>query len=112
MSRLKFIYFFLSNKKENLISMETISKEYNGFTFCVWFVLSPRFFLFYPFFFFSRAIIFYLTTTISAVVLGIILVTTIRPGDIGSGDSLKTNTTSSKESKKVYTTDTLLDLIR
>lgn len=62
--------------------------------------------------FLFRAIIFYLTTTISAVVLGIILVTTIRPGDIGSGDSYKTNTTSSKESKKVYTTDTLLDLIR
>lgn len=91
--------------------METISDNtQSGFSILHFglFCLRIFFLLFYLF----RAIIFYLTTTISAVVLGIILVTTIRPGDFGSGDSLKTNTTSSKESKKVYTTDTLLDLIR
>lgn len=61
---------------------------------------------------FHRAITFYLTTTISAVILGIILVTTIRPGVIGSDNSFTTATASKSDSKKVYTVDTLLDLIR
>lgn len=59
-----------------------------------------------------RAITYYLTTTFSAVVLGIILVTTIRPGVIGGDDSISTNTVSKSEAKRVYTVDTLLDLIR
>lgn len=59
----------------------------------------------------NRSIIYYLTTTVSAVVLGIILVTTIRPGDLG-GDSMATNQTDKMEGKRVYTVDTLLDLIR
>ncbi|XP_055302995.1 excitatory amino acid transporter 1 isoform X2 [Sitodiplosis mosellana] len=60
----------------------------------------------------KRAITYYLTTTISAVILGIILVTTIRPGVIGGDNNFATNTTSKSDSKKVYTVDTLLDLIR
>jgi len=72
----------------------------------------------------TRSIIYYLTTTVSAVVLGIILVTTIRPGKIGSNDmvtnstlsSMNTtsiqNTTISAPTRPVLTADTLLDLIR
>ncbi|XP_031624612.1 excitatory amino acid transporter 3-like [Contarinia nasturtii] len=61
----------------------------------------------------KRAITYYMTTTISAVILGIILVTTIRPGVIGSDDSQKfANDTPKSEPKRVYTVDTLLDLIR
>lgn len=60
-----------------------------------------------------RAITFYLTTTVSAVILGIILVTTIRPGVLGSDNTLTTNKTErAADSKRVYTPDTLLDLIR
>lgn len=59
-----------------------------------------------------RAITFYLTTTISAVILGIILVTTIRPGVIGGDSSSFTNSTEKTEAKRVYTVDTLLDLVR
>lgn len=59
-----------------------------------------------------RAILYYLTTTISAVVLGIILVTTIRPGVIGGDNSLTANKTDKVDQKRVYTPDTLLDLIR
>lgn len=60
-----------------------------------------------------RAITFYLTTTISAVVLGIILVTTIRPGVLGGDNTLATNKTErAADAKRVYTPDTLLDLIR
>lgn len=59
-----------------------------------------------------RAITFYLTTTISAVILGIILVTTIRPGVIGDDSSITANQTEKVDAKKVYTVDTLLDLIR
>lgn len=57
---------------------------------------------------FHRAITYYFTTTLCAVVLGIILVTTIRPGSGGLTDG------SEKGSVKrhVYTVDTLLDLIR
>lgn len=59
-----------------------------------------------------RAITYYLTTTITAVILGIILVTTIRPGVIGSDDSITDVKTEKSEAKRVYTVDTLLDLIR
>lgn len=52
-----------------------------------------------------RALIYYFTTTIIAVVLGIILVVSIRPGD-GKGDKKGT------ESKHVQPVDSLLDLIR
>jgi len=62
----------------------------------------------------KRAITYYLTTTISAVILGIILVTTIRPGVIGgdSNDNITANKTEKMDAKRVYTVDTLLDLIR
>lgn len=52
-----------------------------------------------------RALIYYFTTTILAVILGIILVVSIRPGD-GKGDQKGT------ESKHVEPVDSLLDLIR
>ena len=52
-----------------------------------------------------RALIYYFTTTILAVVLGIILVVSIKPGE-GKGDSEGT------ESKHVQPVDSLLDLIR
>lgn len=56
-----------------------------------------------------RSIAYYATTTICAVVLGIILVLTIRPGVGGrpwTGDSEK------RISRTVITQDTLLDLLR
>ncbi|XP_034835342.1 excitatory amino acid transporter 3 [Maniola hyperantus] len=58
-----------------------------------------------------RAIIYYMTTTICAVMLGIALVTTIKPGNLSS-DSFATNTTKMKISKDTLTSDTILDLIR
>lgn len=57
-----------------------------------------------------RAIVYYLLTTVMAVILGIILVTTIRPGGDGLGDDeMKT---SKPQTRPVTTPDTLLDLIR
>lgn len=55
-----------------------------------------------------RSIIYYFTTTISAVILGIILVTTVRPGSGGMTSSMKTDV----QQRVVLTQDTLLDLIR
>lgn len=49
-----------------------------------------------------------MTTTISAVILGIILVCTIRPGKGG----LVSSQTSTPSTRTVLTVDTLLDLIR
>ncbi|XP_023939971.1 excitatory amino acid transporter 3 [Bicyclus anynana] len=59
-----------------------------------------------------RAIIYYMTTTICAVMLGIALVTTIKPGKMSS-DSFDGNVTTQKVvTKDTLTSDTLLDLIR
>lgn len=55
----------------------------------------------------GRAIAYYLVTTICAVILGIILVTTIKPGVNGSAES-----ENPKEIRKITTVDTLLDLVR
>lgn len=56
-----------------------------------------------------RAIAYYMLTTIMAVILGIILVMTIRPG----GDGLKENPADVKSQTRAVTTpDTLLDLVR
>lgn len=56
-----------------------------------------------------RAIMFYATTTICAVILGIILVLTVRPGVGAKGiDAIKIH----KSSAPRLTVDTLLDLIR
>jgi Na+/H+-dicarboxylate symporter len=52
-----------------------------------------------------RALLYYFTTTILAVILGIILVVSIKPGE-GKGDKKGT------ESKHVEPVDSLLDLIR
>ena len=53
-----------------------------------------------------RALIYYFSTTILAVVLGIILVVTIKPGDGSDGAKTK------KESAPYRTLDAFLDLIR
>ncbi len=58
-----------------------------------------------------RAIVFYLTTTLCSVVLGIVLVSSIKPG-VGKnalGDDVDS---SDNDVKKVTTVDTLLDLLR
>ncbi|XP_058060328.1 excitatory amino acid transporter 3 [Anopheles bellator] len=55
-----------------------------------------------------RAITYYFTTTICAVVLGIILVTTIRPG---AGREVS-NIGGPATTRQVLTADTLLDLVR
>lgn len=54
-----------------------------------------------------RAILFYLTTTFCSVVLGMILVVSIRPGVGGNGDEGE-----QAELRNVTTVDTLLDLVR
>lgn len=54
-----------------------------------------------------RSIIYYFVTTVCAVILGIILVTTIRPGAVETFSNQGTPT-----SRNVLTADTLMDLIR
>lgn len=58
----------------------------------------------------TRAIAYYLLTTVMAVVLGIILVVTIRPG--GDGLEKSESETVKPQTRPVTTPDTLLDLIR
>lgn len=57
-----------------------------------------------------RSIAYYATTTICAVILGIFLVLTIRPG-VG-GTSWTGSDSEKKISRHVLTQDTLLDLVR
>jgi len=56
-----------------------------------------------------HAMAYYLTTTLIAVILGIVLVVTIKPGDTGA---VKANVNLQKAQAKVSTLDTFLDLIR
>lgn len=58
-----------------------------------------------------RSILFYMTTTISAVILGIILVLIIRPGE-GAAKLFVEDNTKGFKVRKVLTQDTLMDLIR
>ncbi|XP_046417572.1 excitatory amino acid transporter 1-like [Neodiprion fabricii] len=58
----------------------------------------------------SRSIYYYATTTVCAVILGIILVLVIRPGEIGSAEYEADK--SKVPTRNVTTEDTLLDLIR
>jgi len=56
-----------------------------------------------------RAIVYYMSTTVFAVILGIILVVTIRPGvGADTGDASGDQTTK----RNVLTSDTLMDLLR
>lgn len=55
----------------------------------------------------GRAIAFFMSTTLVAVVIGIILVTTIKPG-VG----MNNNSTEEAEERYVTTEDTLMDLVR
>jgi len=57
---------------------------------------------------FLRSIIYYFTTTVCAVILGIILVSVIRPGE-GHQTTIKGD---QKVTRDVLTADTLLDLVR
>ncbi|KAH8352537.1 hypothetical protein KR084_004812 [Drosophila pseudotakahashii] len=56
------------------------------------------------------AITYYFVTTISAVILGICLVTTLRPGQ--GAKIVETQTESIDKASKVLTPDTLMDLVR
>ncbi|KAF7989705.1 hypothetical protein HCN44_008379 [Aphidius gifuensis] len=56
----------------------------------------------------ARAIVYYMTTTVSAVILGIILVSIIKPGS--AQESLEQ--TGVDDSRPTLTTDTLMDLVR
>ncbi|XP_011307233.1 excitatory amino acid transporter 1 isoform X2 [Fopius arisanus] len=58
-----------------------------------------------------RSVYYYATTTICAVILGIILVSSIQPGHIGDKNLFKTNEDLTPP-RDVTTTDTLLDLVR
>ncbi|KAL5281326.1 hypothetical protein ACFFRR_004996 [Megaselia abdita] len=58
----------------------------------------------------TRAIIYYFITTLCAVVLGIMLVTTIKPGHVGKVDEFMTEDV--EKNSKVLTPDTLMDLVR
>lgn len=55
-----------------------------------------------------RSIVYYFVTTVCAVVLGIILVTTIQPGAVKNFKSDNSTTTK----RNVLTADTLMDLVR
>lgn len=57
----------------------------------------------------ARAISYYLTTTFAAVVLGIILVVSIRPGE---GSTEHSDTDSGESTRNASTADTLLDLVK
>lgn len=62
----------------------------------------------------GRAIVYYMVTTICAVILGIILVTTIKPGE-GRDDAdkmIKELKTNGDDRVNGLTVDTLLDLVR
>lgn len=56
-----------------------------------------------------RAISYYLTTTFAAVVLGIVLVVSIKPGE---GSTEESGTGSSGSNRNSTTADTLLDLVK
>lgn len=56
-----------------------------------------------------RAVVYYLSTTVLAIILGIILVVAIKPG---AGDSMSHKTDASSKSKPSLTEDTLMDLVR
>ena len=55
-----------------------------------------------------RAIVYYMSTTVSAVVLGIVLVLSIRPGDQADANT----TASGRQIRQVTTADMLMDLVR
>lgn len=57
----------------------------------------------------ARTVAFYLTTTFFSVVLGIIMVVSIRPGKHKESDDIDSGSTSVRN---VTTVDTLLDLVR
>lgn len=57
-----------------------------------------------------RAIAYYMATTILAIILGLVLVTAIRPGRSGNVDEITSS--SGTKSKVLTTADTLLDLVR
>lgn len=59
-----------------------------------------------------RSILYYATTTVCAVILGIILVVTIRPGAGAIAASKDDYSKDEGLKRKVLTQDTLLDLIR
>ncbi|XP_034940105.1 excitatory amino acid transporter 1-like [Chelonus insularis] len=58
----------------------------------------------------ARAITYYMVTTVSAVILGIILVITIQPGKYGKSDNSTMN--NNLGARNVSTVDTLMDLVR
>ncbi|KAJ8876189.1 hypothetical protein PR048_024098 [Dryococelus australis] len=55
----------------------------------------------------ARAVAYYCTTTVTAILLGIVLCASIRPGQGGSSES-----TASIDTRNITTVDTLLDLVR
>jgi solute carrier family 1 (high affinity glutamate transporter) protein 1 len=59
----------------------------------------------------ARALIYYFLTTISAVILGLVLVSTIKPGSRNSA-SIDPTAKDPLKGEKVTTQDTILDLIR
>jgi len=58
----------------------------------------------------ARAVVYYMATTVFAVVLGIILVVTIRPGVTDGAQLIEESST--KHQRNVTTADTLMDLLR
>jgi Na+/H+-dicarboxylate symporter len=59
-----------------------------------------------------RALVYYVTTTLIAVLLGVLMVTLIRPG-VGRGESIRRQfLTESSQLKPISTIDTVLDLFR
>ena len=59
-----------------------------------------------------RTVAYYFTTTILAIVLGLILVMVIRPGARGRVDKPCDNSTFSVQGHELETLDAILDLLR
>merc|ERR1719186_1865422 len=57
-----------------------------------------------------RAIVYYMTTTVMAVILGVVLVETIRPGEAPDGSKEEISKIAKKYNNTVE--DTLMDIVR
>ena len=60
----------------------------------------------------GRALLYYFATTVIAVIMGLVLVTTIQPGKNNKASETDDNFDDPLKGEKVTTQDTILDLIR
>jgi Na+/H+-dicarboxylate symporter len=59
-----------------------------------------------------RALVYYVSTTLIAVIIGVLIVTIMKPG-VGRGESINSHISSDiSQAKTISTVDTVLDLFR